>query len=131
MINIEAARPSEPLKPLEGTSWYRNEDIPTTITIDDASSGNNIDLSNATLKVIVKQSTNPPGDPIHEYTSDPVGGIEIMAKNADRIIAKCTILKAHLASLPVSTEVELEAQLIIAEPTSILKIAKFKSRIAA
>lgn len=126
---ITAARPGSALGNLEGTAWYRNEDIPTTIIIDDNSAGdNNIDLSNATLKMVIKESTTPPSIPLHEYTSESTGGITIKSKNADKIVAECVIEKTRLSSLPDSTEVQLEAQLIICDPTSILKRVKFTSK---
>ncbi|HEY9835427.1 MAG TPA: hypothetical protein V6D27_00805 [Vampirovibrionales bacterium] len=133
-ISILAGRPASPLAPLSNSAWVRNEDIPCTIVIDDTgTAGNNLDLSNSTLKFIVKESTTPASPPLHEYTSDAAGGILVISKSSDKILATCNINRSHLASLAASTEFKLEAQLAIsagAEPVfSILQIATFTSKI--
>lgn len=133
-ISVMAARPASTPMPLDNSSWWRNEDVFLTITIDDSSvAGNNLDLSNGSLRLIIKESTVPASPPLHEYSSEALGGITVVHKSADKIIATLKIDKTHLQALPASTEVKLEAQLASITGTelvySILSIAKFTSKI--
>lgn len=133
-ISVLAGRPASATAPLDNSSWWRNEDIFVTITIDDSSvAGNNLDLSNGSIRLIVKESTQPASAPLHEYSSESAGGITVIHKSADKIIATVKIDKTHLAALPTATEVKLEAQLCAITGAelvySILAVAKFTSKI--
>lgn len=133
-VSVMAQKPSSSPIPLANSAWYRNEDIFCIIKIDDSVvDENTLDLSNGTLKLIVKESTVPASSPLHEYTSEPAGGINITHKNADRMTATVKIDKTHLASLSPTTEITLEAQLIAVTGTELitnyLNISKFTSKI--
>lgn len=134
-VSVTAARPASTPMPLDNSSWWRNEDIFCTITIDDSNiAGNQMDLSTGSLRFVVKESTTPASPPLHEYSSEAAGGITVIHKSADRIVAVVKIDKTHLQTLSPETEVKLEAQLKSVTGAelvnSILHIAKFTSKIA-